>query len=132
MNSDLDFGPALERAEKAFKRAGLVRKGRFRLRVVWSRSLTTAIGRCDERIPREAFRITLSEPIIGLLSPTERETVMEETLVHEIAHAWCYHLYGRYQSHGPRFRALLARIGRIEAAAPALSFRFLLSSTKRS
>ncbi|HMA18044.1 MAG TPA: SprT-like domain-containing protein [Thermoanaerobaculia bacterium] len=58
----------------------------------------------------QPHRITISSH----LSPAERE----DTLRHEAAHAWAYHLEGERAGHGPLFRRLSRHIGASPRKAP--------------
>lgn len=70
--------------------------------------------RYNERFSNSAGRITYGRhPLLIELSPKHfraRPQALEETLVHEMIHAWCYVNF-RDTGHGPRFKRKLRECG---------------------
>jgi len=114
----LDFGLPLQEALQEFKLAGLDSRERFSFRIEWSRRLTRAIGNCRTLKARKSYLIKLSAPIMARIQGArDREEAIKETLIHELAHAWCDHLYGKTKAHGYQFVQILDRLGRQELAS---------------
>ncbi len=69
--------------------------------------------RYNERFSNSAGRISYSFPLVIELSPKHFRSypeALEETLLHEMVHAWCYARY-RDAGHGARFKRKLRECG---------------------
>jgi hypothetical protein len=70
--------------------------------------------RYNERFRNAAGRITYTTPVPLIeLSPKHfriHPEALEETLLHEMIHAWCAHRFGE-RGHGPNFRRMMRRCG---------------------
>jgi predicted SprT family Zn-dependent metalloprotease len=96
------------------------RRGDARIHIQWSRQLTSSAGNC-KRISNRGqltYLIKLSSPIMAGVAEAERDRAIEETLIHEFAHAFAYQRYGE-SSHGSRaFAMVLRAVGRSDLAGP--------------
>ncbi|MHB8140161.1 MAG: SprT family zinc-dependent metalloprotease [Vulcanimicrobiaceae bacterium] len=88
----------------------------------------------NTRFSNSAGRITYSvRPLLIELSPKHFERhpeALEETLLHEMIHAWCYDRF-RDGGHGPRFRKKLAECGLTSIYHDLGNVRPVSESTKR-
>lgn len=69
--------------------------------------------RYNARFSNSAGRITYRSPLLIELSPKHFEkypNALEETLLHEMVHAWCYAKW-RDTGHGPRFKRKMRELG---------------------
>ncbi len=90
--------------------------------------------RYNERFSNSAGRITYGgRPLLIELSPKhfrKYPEALEETLLHEMVHAWCYERY-RDTGHGPRFRKKMRDCGLGSIYHDLGSVRPLTESSKR-
>jgi predicted SprT family Zn-dependent metalloprotease len=90
--------------------------------------------RYNERFSNSAGRITYSRPPLLIeLSPKhfrKYPQILEETLLHEMIHAWCYAHY-RDTGHGARFKKKLRECGLTSIYHDLGNVRPLTESSKR-
>jgi len=90
--------------------------------------------RYNERFSNSAGRITYgAHPMVIELSPKhfrKYPEALEETLLHEMIHAWCYVRF-RDTGHGPRFKKKLRECGITSIYHDLGSVRPLTESSKR-
>ena len=90
--------------------------------------------RYNARFSNSAGRITYSEhPMLIELSPKHFQKypeALEETLLHEMIHAWCYARY-RDSGHGPRFKRKMREVGLASIYHDLGNVRPLSESSKR-
>ncbi|HTX57171.1 MAG TPA: SprT family zinc-dependent metalloprotease [Candidatus Acidoferrales bacterium] len=89
--------------------------------------------RYNERFSNSAGRITYGPSLLIELSPKHFRTypeALEETLLHEMVHAWCYARY-RDTGHGARFKKKLRQCGLTSIYHDLGNVRPLNESSKR-
>lgn len=117
----MNAGPAWHRALALYAEAGYKVGPRLHIYVEWSRRLTASVGNCGRLVGRRArgpghnYLIKLSAPIISGVAEGEREVAMEDTLIHELAHAFGRAHLGA-KGHDARFRQVLRDVGRLDVA----------------
>lgn len=98
----MDYSSAWRRAVALYAQVGYRVDTLLRVRVEWSRRLTNSAGSCAKMVDRsqrrrsgDTYRIKLSVPVLGGVAEAEREKAIEDTLIHELAHAFAgYHWCG--------------------------------------
>ncbi len=89
--------------------------------------------RYNARFSNSAGRITYGHPLLIELSPKhfrKYPQALEETLLHEMVHAWCY-THFRDTGHGPRFKKKMRECGITSIYHDLGNVRPLNESSKR-
>lgn len=121
----LNFSAPLRRAWALFEANGL-RRSSVQVTVEWSKQLTSSAGNVGRKNSSPVYLIKLSLPIMAGVPEAERDTAIEEVLIHELGHVFDRELNhggsagrpGHYTAwgHGSGFRRVLRRVGREDLA----------------